>query len=156
MNGLTQDEMERSSSNPPYLQNYNEIVEKHFGDVPPDSVYDFLHDILDFSKNLESMECEQDKKCTNKDSCSKCNFMRDSINIIDKHVQDLHHFVGYLSMKLYQLKREIEANQYVFFEDEPVNIVIDHTQNLYDIIKNLKEFVMICKEKKKYWKGINK
>lgn len=154
MDELSPDQLQQLCCFPPYFCDYADAVHKYFGDDPPDVVYEFLNDIVEFQRNLRKVKCEQEGGTGSNDQppCAQCKRTHELIDIIDKHVQCLNNDVSEVIKKLFQLKCKIEANSYVSKEtyefaeeDKPVNDVIDFARNLHNHVKHLKEFVEIIR-----------
>lgn len=150
MDELSPDQLRQLCCFPPFFCDYEDAVLKHFGDDPPDTIYDFLNDIVEFQRNLGKVKCEQDNISSNSELCTQCKRTHESINIINKHVQCLTNDVTEMIKKVLQLKCKEATNPYFSLEDESVNDVIDFSRNLLNHVEHLKELleiIQICKVK---------
>lgn len=151
MDKLTPDELMALMRLPPYIVDWDELIEKYYGDVPPENINEFLADVCRVHDNLtmlqrkrekeeEEEEVEEQKKSSDGQTCDKCDSIRDSlVDAIKMHTNRLSTAFKNLLFDFFQLQRELRGNRDIYILDDQLDKALYEIDALCGLTSKLKE-----------------
>ncbi|KAK0073290.1 hypothetical protein PV326_013562 [Microctonus aethiopoides] len=98
---------------PPYVDNYTNLMIKHYGESPSEVTIKFCNDVIDFHDNIQRVlrlrrRIEDEGCIITDDNCATCEYISDSIGSMLRVVSDMTDASTELMLNLLQLNRELD------------------------------------------------